>query len=338
MDRVASLQPLFSIIVPAYNVESLIEKCIQSVLDQTYSDFELIIVDDGSQDSTLEVCTSYASSDPRIKVFHKQNGGHTSARNEGLKNSTGKYILFLDSDDWLTPQTLACCSETVSDNDSDIVIFNMKAFPSEAVFPVLISDGHYILKQSKTNILNDLLMRNDGHFAFPRSLSAKCFKRELIYSNQIGIPKEIIIGEDGAVFVASALQSNVISVIAHNSPAMYCCLERNHSVSRSSDALAFTRLPYLFSYCKNALACSPYDFSEQFNRYIVAQLYTASLLVSRSGKGKEALNHGLNSVLQDPLVDNALRKAKFSLKGYKFLIKKCILRYQWWTLAKILDK
>ena len=114
MNNILKKQPLFSIVVPAYNSAPFIKKCIESVLAQTCGDYELILVDDGSTDDTYSVCKNYAQLDSRIKVLHKQNGGHTSARNKGLKESVGKYIFFLDSDDWLEEQTLEICEEKIN--------------------------------------------------------------------------------------------------------------------------------------------------------------------------------------------------------------------------------
>lgn len=93
--------PLISIIVPVYNVEKYLEKCLNSILEQTYKNFEVIVVDDGSPDSCYEICEQYAKKDARIKAFHKKNGGLADARNYGLERSSGKYITFIDSDDFV---------------------------------------------------------------------------------------------------------------------------------------------------------------------------------------------------------------------------------------------
>lgn len=90
-----------SIIVPVYNSENTLERCISSLLNQTYKDYELLIINDGSTDRSAEICDSYATKDDRIKVFHKQNGGVSSARNQGLDNVSGKWVTFVDSDDWV---------------------------------------------------------------------------------------------------------------------------------------------------------------------------------------------------------------------------------------------
>ena len=90
----------YSIIVPVYNVENYINECIQSVLSQTMNDYEIILVDDGSLDECPAICDEWAKKESRIKVIHKKNGGLSSARNEGIRQSKGRYLLFLDSDDY----------------------------------------------------------------------------------------------------------------------------------------------------------------------------------------------------------------------------------------------
>lgn len=93
--------PVISVIVPFYNVEPYLAQCIDSILYQTFTDFELLLVDDGSTDSSFKICERYMSEDPRIKVFHKDNGGLSSARNFGLDRAVGQYVIFIDSDDYL---------------------------------------------------------------------------------------------------------------------------------------------------------------------------------------------------------------------------------------------
>lgn len=119
----------FSIIVPVYNVEKYLHECVRSVLGQTFSDFELILVDDGSTDSCPQICDQYAAADSRVRVIHKQNGGLSSARNDGLDKAVGEYILFLDSDDyWCDPNALEIINGYIARNPSDIFIFGRKKF------------------------------------------------------------------------------------------------------------------------------------------------------------------------------------------------------------------
>lgn len=95
---------MISIIVPVYNVEKYLERCIESIVNQTYKDIEIILVDDGSPDNCSVICDRYAEKDNRIKVIHKQNGGLINARKSGLEIAQGDYIGFVDSDDWIEPE------------------------------------------------------------------------------------------------------------------------------------------------------------------------------------------------------------------------------------------
>ena len=99
-----SCKDLISIIIPIYKVEKFLDRCVESVVNQTYSNLEIILVDDGSPDNCPYMCDEWAEKDSRIKVIHKLNGGLSDARNEGLKSSTGKYVGFVDSDDWIAPE------------------------------------------------------------------------------------------------------------------------------------------------------------------------------------------------------------------------------------------
>ena len=110
---------MFSVIVPVYKVEAYLDKCVQSLRSQTYTDIEIILVDDGSPDGCPAMCDSYARSDSRIRVIHKKNGGLSDARNAGIQAATGEYLIFVDSDDYIEPQT---CEQMLPFVGHDIII------------------------------------------------------------------------------------------------------------------------------------------------------------------------------------------------------------------------
>ena len=113
----------YSIIIPVYNVEQYLSKCIESVLNQTYSNYEIILIDDGSKDDSGNICDALAKNNDFIKVIHKKNGGLSDARNVGLENSVGDYVIFLDSDDfWVDCNFLENISKL--ENNTDLIIFN----------------------------------------------------------------------------------------------------------------------------------------------------------------------------------------------------------------------
>ena len=111
---------LISVIVPIYKVEKYLDRCVQSIIDQTYPNLEIILVDDGSPDNCPVMCDKWAEKDPRIKVIHKENGGLSDARNAGLDIATGELIGFVDSDDWIAPEMYEKLVKTLHDDQSDI--------------------------------------------------------------------------------------------------------------------------------------------------------------------------------------------------------------------------
>lgn len=111
--------PTVSVIVPVYKAENCLAKCVDSILNQTFSDFELLLVDDGSPDNSGALCDRYAAADSRIRVFHKENGGVSSARNLGMSNAQGAYIAFADSDDWMEPNALEVLWGLISSHGAD---------------------------------------------------------------------------------------------------------------------------------------------------------------------------------------------------------------------------
>ncbi len=116
--------PKISVVVPVYNVEKYLRQCIDSILNQTYDNLEIILVNDGSTDNCPEICDEYAHKDSRVKVIHKKNGGLSSARNRGIDESTGEYIMFVDSDDWINLNTCSIASATIQEYVADVVIWN----------------------------------------------------------------------------------------------------------------------------------------------------------------------------------------------------------------------
>lgn len=117
--------PLISIIIPVYNVEKYLEKCVESVLSQTFNDYEIILVDDGSTDKSGKMCDEYSKKCTCIKTVHQPNKGLGGARNTGIENSTGKYLVFVDSDDWIKNDMLEYLVEKAESTDADIICFGM---------------------------------------------------------------------------------------------------------------------------------------------------------------------------------------------------------------------
>ena len=162
-----------SVIIPVYNTEKYLHRCIDSVLAQTYQDFELLLIDDGSKDSSGAICDEYAAKDARVRVFHKENGGVSSARRMGVAHSSGEYVYFVDSDDSILPDALQEMLKCVQ-SDVDIVVFDSRL------------DGSY----SSIEYAEQLLNFQDW------AVWSKLYRRTLFDSAIFDLPREIRVGED----------------------------------------------------------------------------------------------------------------------------------------------
>jgi len=137
---------IFSIIIPVYNVEGYLSQCVQSILNQSFSDFELLLINDGSTDTSLKICTDFKKNDSRIIVIDKENGGASSARNEGIQNATGEYLIFVDSDDFIESQNLLSeLHSKIVQNAADVVLYSGKNY-NVTTNSYTISRGNYNLE------------------------------------------------------------------------------------------------------------------------------------------------------------------------------------------------
>ncbi len=151
--------PIISVIVPVYNVEEYIHRCIDSILAQTFKEFELILVDDGSPDQSGKICDEYALIDSRIKVIHKKNGGLSDARNAGLEVAQGEYIGFVDSDDFIESDMYEKLLEACKENSSQIAMCGRYNVLGEELHPLFSFEGHMIW-ESREAIGNLLTWNN----------------------------------------------------------------------------------------------------------------------------------------------------------------------------------
>lgn len=222
--------PLLSIIVPVYNVEAYLVECLDSILAQDFTDYELILVDDGSTDGSGAVCDRYAARYPRIHCLHQSNGGHTAARQNGVRMSRGEYITFVDSDDWIAPGMYRHMCDAARTTQADIVHCNMTAvmphkeelrgvpFPAglydkprleETVYPRMICSGVFF------------------KFGIAPGLVNKLFRRSLLEKYLFQIPHNIVVGEDGPVTYSCMLDAS----------SVYFCEESYYYYRSNPDSL-----------------------------------------------------------------------------------------------------
>lgn len=207
--------PLVSIVVPAYNAQNYIRKCIDSVLTQTYSNIELIIVNDGSTDHTKEICDLYASNDERVYVIHKKNAGVSAARNSGISKAKGSLICFLDSDDWLSP---------------DIIQTGVNKFRTGFLnvcgaiefLPNGLTKHECIVAQNLTReelVANAIYRIPDDKYSlgtYFRAVWGKLFEKKIIDEYNMKFPENLYMGEDAIFLINYLTHISGINVMAND--------------------------------------------------------------------------------------------------------------------------
>lgn len=203
---------LISVVVPVYNVEKWLSKCIDSILSQTYGDFELILVNDGSKDRSLEICNQYAQIDSRIIVIDKDNEGVSATRNIGIRNAHGKYICFVDSDDFVGPNYLSSLVDTRMKFNSPLVISGMTLYFNGEITEYKVDETLY----DKSSFLQ-LFSLPDTAFLL-RGPCCKLFDRHIIQSKRLEFDKSVHFGEDAIFVLQYCLYCNTV---AFSSDASY---------------------------------------------------------------------------------------------------------------------
>lgn len=218
------MNALISVIIPVYNTEQYLVRCVESVLNQSFSDFELLLVDDGSTDGSGEICETYANQDSRIRFFHKKNGGVSSARNLGLEYASGEWVYFVDSDDELMPDGLRTLVDLVSD-DADIV---MGGFVEEDEFGNVLSvEKREILTLSKKQSIISLYGGHGSVYHYCGYLWMRLLRRSVIQRNNLRFDPTIAIKEDTLFLMQYICKSNGITL--QTTTPVYKYLRRSDS-------------------------------------------------------------------------------------------------------------
>lgn len=186
------MSPKVSIIVPIYNAEKTLDRCINSILNQDYIDFELLLIDDGSKDSSGAICDKYAAKDTRVRVIHKENSGVSASRNLALNEARGEYLQFLDADDWITPNATRLLVESAVLNKCDMVISDFYRVIGERLSHKGSIDEDGVLTREE---FANLMMENPADFYYG-VLWNKLYSREIIEKNQLRMDPKISWCED----------------------------------------------------------------------------------------------------------------------------------------------
>ena len=315
---------LFSVIVPIYNIEKYIRRCIDSVLSQSFADFELILVDDGSPDMCGAICDEYAEKDTRIKVIHKENGGLVSARQEGIKQARGDYIFHLDGDDAICEDALESAYKIICDTDADIISVSYKFSIEGKIGDTaldLAPEGLYHKEEIKQHIFPKLLSdKNMNHIFY--FLWGKAIKRELATKHQLNVNPAISLGEDLSCVVPCFLEAETVYM---SRKAIYLYTIRNDSISTDFKTHQISQIADVITGLRGLDTEKPKDFDEQISRYSCFMCF-AILAAAAEGNHFNAVRK-LKELILGSLHKEEIKKAHFEKITMKsriaiFLMKK----------------
>lgn len=213
------MNPLISVIVPIYNVEKYLARCVDSIVNQTYKNLEIILVDDGSPDSCPQMCDDYAKKDSRIKVVHKKNGGLSDARNAGMAVATGEYISFIDSDDYVSDDFFECLLDVINKENSDIAECSVVKFYEDNRFDEF-SDDLSVKTYDTQDAMSALIAENPFH----QHVWNKLYKTELVKDIPYAVGK---LNEDEFWTYQVFGRANKVSKL---NKTMYYYFQRNSSI------------------------------------------------------------------------------------------------------------
>ncbi len=333
---------MFSIIVPVFNVENYLHTCIESILRQTYGDFELILVDDGSPDNCPAICDGYAEKDSRVRVIHKQNGGLVSARKSGLEIASGEYIGFVDGDDWIEPDAYENFAQMIKTYSPDMVLSDFyyddgtKLTGSEQLF----EQAFYDRTAMKEKLYPKMLFSGTYYkFGVNPCCWSKIYKKELLKKNLSEVDNRIKMGEDAAFTYPCLLDAQSVAIVKKPS---YHYIQNPQSMTSAYDKtlkdiifLAYNRIKEKCTECGTSLGKQP-DY------YLI---YLANFLLRNEISGGN-VSEGIKLLLKNEEVISAAKNIELSalplhtilftqalkiksthlLKAYSALLKKSMQR------------
>ncbi len=259
------MNDIISVIVPIYNVSAYLKKCISSILSQTYPYLQIILVDDGSTDQSPAICDIYQRQDPRIQVIHRQNGGLVSARKTGLQAATGKYICYVDGDDWLEADMIEQLLKGMKQTNTDLIISNHFCNLENMVWKVQgrLKAGIYDAKD-----LIPMMLYNGEFYEFGihQFVWGKLYRKEILWDIQMQVDDRITCGEDVAVTYPYILKAEHICILDY---VGYHYLQRAGSMTSCYYTEAWIQSKILLKYLQRIFQSSVYTDSLmiQLNQY-----------------------------------------------------------------------
>ena len=322
--------PKLSIIIPVYNGERHLQRCLDSIFKQSFKDFEVILVNDGSKDNTKKICDENVALDDRVKAVHKANGGTSSARNAGIKAATGDYIGFVDSDDWLDPDMYQNMYAKAVKHDVDLVISDhRRVFEDGSSFEVRqpIREGYYDKSEMIKEYFPCLLMRDDIDYPPTISNWACLFRKTLLTDNDIFYDTKTKYNEDFLFGAKAAYKSNNMYHLKKHINYNFYYNDESTTAVYNSDKWDINL--HVFRQAKAYFENSPeYDFSHQLKTAIIFFSFNVVNEVFKSNDGFIKKYSDIKSILKHEYLREAFSAYPFPEVKYRFLIMLFLHKYK----------
>lgn len=282
---------LISILVPVYNAAQYLPRCIESIINQTYKNLEIICVDDGSTDNSLKILRSYQSKDSRILVIHQKNTGVVGAKKTAMRLAQGDYIGYVDSDDWIEPTMYENLITYMKDNDADIVCCG--TYKDYSNYTNIVTQGYKEGIYEKEDIIDSdngyglVSLKEIDKYFITNYLWDKVYKREVIFENQLLVPDDISDGDDTACVYPTILVSNKIGIL-EKCYYHYCIRDNSLSQTTINGKEKYVKL---FQYIREKLSVQIKSYPS-LNSQIKMMEYSHKLL----GNPKEIISYS-NGIL-----------------------------------------
>ena len=266
---------MISVVIPVYNIEKYIGKCLESIVNQDYRDFEIILVNDGSKDNSKDVVLEYLKDkDVRYVLVEKENGGLSSARNAGLKKAEGEYVVFIDGDDYISSDFLSVLHRMIEDYDTDFSFCNFSFIRKQDVFEV--SDGREVV-YTKDELLKIFLKRTIG-FVVPSMM----FTREFLLVNNLFFNENTRFSED-QMFIWNVILASDRSIYSFRKMYGYYVRDNSIMTSSSYDKVENSLNDYI-DYTEKLIKLHP-EYADIINkilpRWQLGTLYTSARLLNK---------------------------------------------------------
>lgn len=318
----------FSVIVPVYNAEKYLRQCIDSILAQTYSDFELFLIDDGSLDNSPTICDEYAEQDLRVKVIHKENGGVVRARQTGVENASGDYLIFVDADDYIEPRSLELIENHL---DVDIVQFGcvLETEKGAKEIPMPERFGFYSRNDIEREIFHKLIQTESAKY-FPPSVWSGAFRKSLFESNMLK-DSDLAIGEDGACVIPCVYNAQSMYILKDS---IYHYRLNLSSATKGGNVFQWNGPKLIAEHILKKIDITQFDFQAQLYRKITHELF--SVVVSQFNRKERycVIKKDILRNLKDPIYHEAILKARFR-HSLKAQFMKLALKWRWIFIIRL---